>query len=77
MIIQWDKKFGFISWEDLGWSSDWDGEDIGEDDVNIVGLYMLKGSDFGFYINMETDEVLEILYFGDDEDFEEFEGDEE
>ena len=57
----------YVRFSNLGWSSDWSGEEVGHDDVNIVGLYLLKDSDLGFYINMETMEILEILYFGENE----------
>lgn len=57
----------WINFQDLGWSSDWNGDEVGYDDVDVVGLYMLNGTDYGFYINMETMQILECLYFGEED----------
>ncbi len=45
--------------DDLLWQSDWDGCEIGYDRVSIVGLYNLKDTDIYFYIDMETNKILE------------------
>ena len=47
--------------KELMWQSDWDGEDVGHDDVNVVGLYKLSGTNTYFYIDMETNQILEVL----------------
>lgn len=47
--------------KDLLWESDWDGEDVGHDNFNVVGLYRLAGTETYFYINMETNKIIEIL----------------
>ena len=54
--------------EGLQWSSDWDGEELGYDDSEIVGLYYNELSDgtYGYYIDMETMELLE--YWKEEED---------
>jgi len=57
-----------INLEDLGWSSDWNGDEVNYPDSNVVGLYMMKDSDFGMYIDMETMKILEILNFGEEEE---------
>lgn len=44
--------------KDLLWSSDWDGEDVGFEDVSVVGLYRLKNTELYFYIDMETNKIL-------------------
>lgn len=41
----------------LGWSSDWDGEDVGYPEVPVVGLYTWGA--LNFYINTENGQVLE------------------
>lgn len=43
----------------LAWLSDWDGYEVGYDNVNVVGLYKVKDSDVYLYINMENNTVLE------------------
>lgn len=58
----------WISPHRLAWSSDWNGDEVGYDEVNVVGLYLIKDTDYGVYINMETMEILDILYFGEDEE---------
>ena len=42
-----------------GWQSDWNGDEVGYDDFDVVGLYSYGGHDY--YIDMETNTVLERL----------------
>jgi len=42
-----------------GWQSDWNGDEVGYDDFDVVGLYSYRGHDY--YIDMETNMVLERL----------------
>ena len=42
-----------------GWQSDWNGDEVGYDDFDVVGLYSYAGHDY--YIDMETNMVLERL----------------
>lgn len=51
----------WMDFEDLLWSSDWMGEEVGFEDVNIVGLYSVKDSDIDLYIDMETMKILQIF----------------
>lgn len=46
----------------LRWSSDWNGEDVGFDDVPVVGLYTQErdDGDYSFYIDMETNDLLDF-----------------
>ncbi len=44
----------------LNWNSDWDGEEIGYDDVLVVGLYSVQDTDIDVYIDTETGRVLDI-----------------
>lgn len=41
------------------WSSDWNGEDVGYPEIDIVGLYTLKDKPVHYYVNTETGVVLE------------------
>ena len=45
----------------LQWSSDWDGEEVGHPFSDVVGLYYndLFDGTYGYYIDMETMELLE------------------
>lgn len=56
----------WVLFQDLGWSSDWGGDEVGYPEYDVVGLYMLKDSDFGFYIEMESMRILEVLNFGEE-----------
>lgn len=58
-----------VDYTRLVWQSDWDGEDVGFDDVLIVGLYNdpnhIKVS---YHIDIETSKILEVLIEGEDEE---------
>ena len=41
----------------IGWSSDWNGDEVGYPDVPVVGLYIWEG--VNMYINMDNMKVLE------------------
>ena len=47
------------SFEDIYWSSDWNGDEVGYDDIDVVGLYSLKDWSVYFYIDVSTMEILE------------------
>lgn len=51
-----------IELTDLAWSSDWDGDDVGYPDSEIVGMYSQERDDgcYRFYIDMDTNEVLDF-----------------
>jgi len=59
-----------IELEDLIWQSDWNGYEVGYDDVGVVGFYMQYRDDgtYYFYIDVETDTVLELWKEQEDED---------
>lgn len=46
---------------ELHWYSDWNGYEVGFDDVLVVGLYGSEKLDCDFYINVESSEVLRVL----------------
>lgn len=46
----------------LGWQSDWNGDEVGYDDIEVVGLYSLSltdGRTVYMYIDTENGTVLE------------------
>lgn len=45
----------------LHWQSDWCGDEVGYDDVEIVGLYTAHHLGVDIYLNAETGIVLEII----------------
>lgn len=52
---------------DLIWQSDWSGDEVGFDDVLVVGLYGLRDEEVYLYIDMETMIVLDAWTFDDEE----------
>lgn len=56
-----------IELTNLGWSSDWGGDEVGYPESEVVGLYSQERDDgcYSFYIDMETYKVLD---FWKDED---------
>lgn len=56
-----------IELTNLGWSSDWNGYEVGYPESEVVGLYSQERDDgcYSFYIDMETYKVLD---FWKDED---------
>lgn len=68
----------YLKFKNLRWSSDWNGDEVGYDDVDVVGLYSftldsyLMDNDYSekevhMYINTENGEVLEAWIYQDDE----------
>lgn len=52
MFGKGDKKM--IDYTELVWSSDWNGYEVGYDDIGVVGLYSLKiNPEINFYIDVE------------------------
>lgn len=56
-----------VSYVDLHWSSDWNGYEVGYDDIPVVGLYSFKGTEIYVYLNTEDGTILEI-WDAEDED---------
>lgn len=49
--------------KDLIWQSDWAGDEVGHDEVLIVGLYMLAACPaISFYIDMEQMHILQVFF---------------
>lgn len=45
----------------LHWQSDWNGDEVGYPDLNVVGLYTSDTLSVDVYLDTETGEVLEIM----------------
>lgn len=45
----------------LHWQSDFNGEDYGYDDINVIGVYTAHKLNADLLIDMDTLEVLEII----------------
>ncbi len=52
----------------LNWNSDWDGEDVGYEGVDVVGLYTIANTSIDVYIDMSTMQILEIICYEDHEE---------
>ena len=59
--------FATIKLDNLVWSSDWNGYEVGYPESEVVGLYSQERDDgcYSFYIDVETSTVLD---FWKDED---------
>lgn len=44
--------------EDI-WQSDWNGDEVGWDDVLVVGLYRMKNAPVMYYVDTETSTILD------------------
>jgi hypothetical protein len=53
--------------KDLLWESDWNGDEVGYDDVLVVGCYRLANTNVYLYIDMETYTILEAFEMVEDE----------
>lgn len=47
--------------QDLHWQSDWNGDEVGFDDIAVVGLYSSTTLGYSFYLNTENGAVLAII----------------
>lgn len=53
--------------DDLVWSSDWNGYEVGYPGVEVVGLYVSDSLECDFYIDASTGEILDV--FKEQEEF--------
>lgn len=44
--------------KELIWQSNWDGHELGYDEVEVIGLYTLKDTTLNFYIDMENNMII-------------------
>ncbi|TKH08503.1 hypothetical protein FC678_20095 [Peribacillus simplex] len=58
-----------INYTDLMWQNDWDGEEVGYDEIHVVSLYVLKlNPNINILIDLENNKILEVfLDEGEDE----------
>ena len=51
-----------IELTNLAWSSDWNGDEVGYPESEIVGLYSQEREDgsYSFYLDMDTNKVLDF-----------------
>ena len=52
--------FENIDYSKLHWQSDWNGDDVGYDSINVVGYYTYYN--LNLYINIEENEVIEMWF---------------
>ncbi len=59
----------WVNFENLIWQSDFNGDEVGYDDVDVVGFYMDFQKNILYEINMETMEILNVERFGEEEEY--------
>ena len=59
-LYKYDSRIIFenINYNDLHWQSDWNGDEVGYPERNVIGYY--TKDNINFYIDMENNEVLEV-----------------
>lgn len=55
-------------YEKLRWQSDWNGYEVGHDDIEAVGLYTLPDYPIDVFIDCETGKIVEAFYNEEDKD---------
>lgn len=60
-----------INLENLMWSSDWNGYEVGYPDVDVIGLYRQEREDgcYSFYIDVFKGEIVD--FWKDDNEYDE------
>lgn len=60
-----------IDLEDLMWSSDWNGYEVGFPEIEAIGLYSQDSDDgrYSFYIDIENGKVVD--FWKDDNEYDE------
>lgn len=49
-----------VNYTALHWSSDWNGYEVGYDDIDVVGLYSFPYTEVYVYINVDDGTILEM-----------------
>jgi hypothetical protein len=49
-----------VYYPNLCWSSDWNGDEVGFDDIDVVGLYSFPNTEIYIYVNVENGVILDI-----------------
>lgn len=55
-----------IGYDLLHWSSDWNGDEAGYDELPVVGLYSFPNTEIYLYLNVEDSTILEMWESGDE-----------
>lgn len=50
----------YVDFRALMWSSDWNGDEVGYPEIEVVGLYADPGDKYMYYVNSDTGEVLDV-----------------
>lgn len=53
------------SFNGIAWQSDWNGYEVGYEDIEVVGLYGIPETDILFYVDVSTGKVLEFMTMGE------------
>ena len=64
-LVGGDKVIDLV---DFRWQSDWNGYEVGYDDIDVVGLYSMKKYPIDVYMDYETGNILEAWSFNEEVD---------
>ena len=57
-----------VDFNRLHWQSDWNGYEVGHDNVEVIGLYSDPNNEkVDYYINVDTHRIVEILIEGEED----------
>ncbi len=54
-----------IGFDEIGWSSDWNGDEVGYPEIDVVGLYTILETGQDVYIDSSNGIILEILEYNE------------
>jgi len=57
----------WVDFSELIWQNDFSGEDMGYDEIDVVGIYMHKEMNIMFDIDMNTMKILSIWEFSEED----------
>lgn len=55
-----------LRYDKMHWHADWNGDEVGYDNVSVIGLYSI--GDMYMYIDIENDSIVEAWFY-DEEDY--------
>lgn len=50
----------WLDHQDLRWESDWNGYEVGHDDVGVIGLWRWRDTGVYMYLDAETMEIVSV-----------------
>lgn len=50
-----------VDYTKLHWQSDWNGYEVGFENIGVVGLYTNPNTNEDYYIDMESSKILQIF----------------